>query len=86
MKTTGESLPENEMASAWDPKVLNFQIVVATTSKFGVPTCSKLSFRGQARLGLSYFDGANGKSEFQVSTMHFHFPSLCFFQISMFLP
>ena len=38
-------------------------------------------------VGTSYLaGGVTGKSELHVSTMHFHLPSACFFQISTILP
>jgi hypothetical protein len=44
LKTSGESLTENETASAWNPKGSNLQIEIAMTSKSGVPTFRKKQF------------------------------------------
>jgi hypothetical protein len=44
LKTSGESLREDETASAWNPKGSNLQIEIAVTSKSGVPTFHKRQF------------------------------------------
>jgi len=41
LKTTGESLGEDETASAWDPKGGPLQIMIERTSKSGTPTFRK---------------------------------------------
>src|SRR5437868_14305269 len=43
---------------------------------------------GSASAVRTYFfsAGTTGRSEFQISAPHFHFPSACFFQTSTYLP
>jgi len=44
IKTTGETLRNDETASAWDPKGSNLQIQIAVISTSGAPTFRKKQF------------------------------------------
>jgi hypothetical protein len=44
LKTSGDSLAEDETASAWNPEGSNLQIQIAVTSKSGPPTFRKKQF------------------------------------------